>query len=1543
MAQEPRPVAPEQSLEEILGPAKPTKELSVREYNEIDKILRPSPTGPLTPQERTAADYSPTMRELMGPIPSGQDPVLRQPKEPPPIGQWGQYAEQLGRESLTNITKATENFNAGIYNALIVNFQAVDDMARRNVFGMDLGLERAAKTVLGPEPAQFKRFLPSTQKPELLEATAAVEKFAPALEVVRNFKDIAEEVAGFFAGPSGQAVSKVGGAVTQGLKALLPRAGIALKSLMEMVGMGSGFAAERAITTGGDPQETTMAGLAGAGMRTYGFLSNLLSQKMLLKGIPAAVAAGASKALEGVGVTPVFDTDMLPRVVRNIAEQAQLARDLQEAMARGDTAAADKLNARSKEIVKDYVGMLTHVAANAFVFGAPATLGGMRSTRSTAPKEFAKRAVEAAGRPEVPQAFIETMDRQGFHVERGETGVRLRRPGLDAEVSMGEKGLTLKVEGKEFTGEEAVRYLAGLHDFSRLQNLKALELESYEGIERTATPGVYYAKLPGFEGHLALRPDGELMGRPVRQGEKVDPTEGWEPLSQDIFDATVPRQAVPLSPQEGGVLNAWAWGMQQAPPEAQAVWEPIAAWAQRATPEQRMPLMQALADPKTIEAAKRAPEETLGTLADALIADRMGEAPKLLEAATAPPAEPAKPEAEKPGEAQPTQQQEAAQPAVRVEGQAPEAPGKPVQQELPLEQQAAPPAPEAVPEGTKPPSLGAEGEAVAGAMFGTVAAKVGKAGWRATKAIGRGLREIAEFHSEPMIERLERVGEGKPKVQAAAQQFRKVTDTAQKFAGELSTDVNPALLALGRANASTAWLNAIVENPSGRSGIRRMRLALEGKIEVPKEHQATFEAGQKGNLAIGKMPERVVKGYKASGLMQRMMTADQVDAIQQPSGSVGRRALVEAYMESNPGVARKTVEDIFDSMKSHMDGGDWQAVERMMNQEFKRAFPQVPSVMKDANGVWRDLFHDRAYDYISTAATRTALRTAVLTHFPKKTIAELARSIHEELPSGQTSAVDDVVRALHGMPRDLGKRDPFRRSGDVGFLLGHVLSDVVSPLYLFASAVPNAPEVFMGNVARNMGYGPFVQGLWKLYGPGGRTFRGFLEHMRATNQAVYDWSSDPAHPVLTFMRRFRNAGSFATARQFLNELQERTAPATAYVLADAMSKGKLAKVRQRDMAGLLKDMGFTQAQARSMVTGQAPADLYMQYVRMAAGTHTGGNKLMVEQSRLLNSRILSKAFPWQPWPVMQARQLIRPLGRYFKAVKAGDNAEASVAMRQVVKQLGFTVASGAVVRMLQDALSGGILAGNTSGLSIFEAETKARMEEEPLSLLADLFLYGFGGPYSMVWDAFKRQADEEGQLGQMLFDMSVPGQIATDLYKLAPTLAGQNGKGAFANRDPLEAWGMFLKRNAAGRIISTYGATLGFGGMSAGEKMAVRKFWQWREKQPEPITAGRGGSMEHAKFIDAMRDAATKIKAGENPSEDLQRAFGLTGDDVSRGKAIQKIQSSLRSRRLIEEHAKTPEQQANLKKWVGERAYKALEHHDDLLDQAARRIRSYLK
>lgn len=782
---------------------------------------------------------------------------------------------------------------------------------------------------------------------------------------------------------------------------------------------------------------------------------------------------------------------------------------------------------------------------------------------------------------------------------------------------------------------------------------------------------------------------------------------------------------------------------------------------------------------------------------------------------------------------------------------------------------------------------------------------------RTLKAPADAFMAVQRYHSEGMADRVARVGGENSKV--LANLARETTSEAHGIIGQLEVkSLDAGLKATGKANRATRWLNALEDAPGGKYGQIRLRRIAETNADVPEFARDTYAKWSASNLDIGKVAEPASPGFKAMGRPQRIPTPERMDIIGKGRDSPDFNTLVDAHKFYAPEIPREAIARSFLEVKTFLDAGDWESAFRTMNQEHIRLFPDVPSYITIGTGMRVPLYHDLAFDYLRNASQRTAMRTSFLNKFGEDKGVALMEKARSEMPSTEAKAVDDLVRTLHGIPID---QITTGRIGYAARLANETITSIFSPLALSASAIPNVIELGVGQTVRNAGYRNYLRGATALYKNG----REGIESMGAINKAIFDYSSNPFSAYRTGLKRFRNTAHRVTLNNALNELQEALSASTAEVMRQDMQAGKFNLKTRNRYEGILKDWGFDKDIAVKMVNGRGTQNEYTRFVRRAAAVETGGNRLPAEGSRLQNSRISSSLFKFQTYPIVQANAIAGPAIRMVEGQKTRNMAMRNAGIRQFVKQLGFTTASGAGIIAVKALMSGG-----EEGLGIRISESQDEFDE----FLADAFLNGLGGPLSMIsWGL--RRAETSG-LGDVAFSMTFPGSIVNEMNMFI------RGTGPYGITDnALERGRIYLERTPAGKILSTWAGSVSYGSMKPADRAAISAYYRWKRDVKIRTFVGVGGEDEQKEFASAMRRLSNAIKSGDSDAASLavQGVFDVPTDEdpSSRMAASLRARMLLTSQALGVDDAVYYERLDALKKRIGRTAYARLETHDALL------------
>ncbi len=793
-------------------------------------------------------------------------------------------------------------------------------------------------------------------------------------------------------------------------------------------------------------------------------------------------------------------------------------------------------------------------------------------------------------------------------------------------------------------------------------------------------------------------------------------------------------------------------------------------------------------------------------------------------------------------------------------------------------------------------------------------------------------------------------------------------DRTKKVYGDLTPVVDVARKVAGRANKSTAWMNDVIPIPGAEFAAESNYIrGTEDNLAPPvtrQEYDRTMfpdrgagEAGpvipynkvvipdyakddmnilDKANRAVGKVYEAVIENFKASGRIQRNMTAAMYEIIRGGEGSkdspneqwhqlVEANALINGY--SKDGVSRvyREWKEKLDKVHLSADGID------QVNQDFQRKFPRVVTHLRLGSKVgkvnigtgWQEMVHSKPFSYIETAAQRAAHTRAFREIFPatdegRHRLNGLRDLAEQEMgPSGQKD-LQALLRTMQGHPSDSYEAPGWARTGtfpaDLARAANQNLMNPLAKLALTAQTITQSSETVVGATAQYLGYRNVGRAIAALVKE--KSLRSELEKEGAWNRVVYDFSYDPASPVRTWSRRLQNGISVGFAENAVNELQEKMAAAAAHVVAERIVQKQLDAFEKRQLPATFKAMQFTPDQVTKLMAGDA--EMLGMFKRRAAAWLTSGNRAIAETSRLGSNKLINSLFRFMSYPMMKTNQLRRVYTNFAEAFSGGTNAEKKAAGEQALRFFAFNTAQGALLSIVTAALTGG-RAGVRQEFEDFE-------NAPGLSLL-EFFGASIGGPLYMVMRGTRQSGFPEGVLEQAaraFFPYSV-GRELTDMKRDA---------GRYRGMSWFEKMGTFVQsRTPASKSIKLAMATMGLSDEDVELTQALKAYRGWRRETKEEDIYRSGVEEDVRQFRVHMRRANDALKLGHYGVANLEIARAtmekeLTGKDVDEAKASAK--SSLESRKTA---SKLDELELiELRERIGSRAVNHLLMHDELLD-----------
>jgi hypothetical protein len=776
------------------------------------------------------------------------------------------------------------------------------------------------------------------------------------------------------------------------------------------------------------------------------------------------------------------------------------------------------------------------------------------------------------------------------------------------------------------------------------------------------------------------------------------------------------------------------------------------------------------------------------------------------------------------------------------------------------------------------------------------------------KDAGGLVKETVNLYSEPMVERLGRLGG--PVSKKVSQEARQIVSHAKKFYGELTPVVDAAKQASGKfMGAGTTWIRG-VDKVNDKAAISKMVSAVEGTGPVPARAQDMVNKIKAANLAIG----RLILDDKASGKVQRIWSSYGVDVLRR-----GRGPAWEAIAEGNAQANGRTVAEaksLMLKLKQAMDapGFDTAMVDKI-SQDFVRVFPKAITHIKPGS-VWHEILVTDPFNYLEQAAQRTAHAKAFREVYkPGSGLLDATRkSVQKELETNKYEGeFDNLMKALQGHPVDQFTgwwTAPDTVPGAVGRMAGQMVMTPVKAMVLTGNALTNIAESLVGGPAIFLGAKNVGKGLIEM-----AKSPNFYKQMEMTgnvNNALMNWAFDPKSPARSVARIFSGGLHKVSLGQAFNELQEAQAGAAAKVVADRVKANDLLPSEKQDLIASMRVMGFTEADAFKAVN-KADPELLSQFETMAAARLTGGNQRMGDKSQWGANRVFNELFWFTNYPQTVFNQFKGIIINLVKDVKNKNKDQARANAKLLGKFLGG--------KILQGALTTGFITLAYEGMSGLK-ERIQEAQEDLLKFAIASFFTSMNGPINLVQKGVETGGDSKA-LQLMMGSRIAPVNIGSEL------LDATIGNGRYEGLDAPERVGAFIESKTPGlKALKTGMALFELSQEDRELTTALKAFYRWRRSELGWRSEIKVGEDEGVEFRAQMRKA---VKALEN-GQDWRKA--LPGDP-------KKASDSLYARTVL----KTPdgkvlseEQLEKLGKRIGTNLVEKLQTRDAMIREVARNL-----
>lgn len=805
------------------------------------------------------------------------------------------------------------------------------------------------------------------------------------------------------------------------------------------------------------------------------------------------------------------------------------------------------------------------------------------------------------------------------------------------------------------------------------------------------------------------------------------------------------------------------------------------------------------------------------------------------------------------------------------------------------------------------------------------------------------LQNKLPFISGDMVERLNMVGT-QPTMEGA-NMGRETINLDKKTYGEMSQELNAALDVSGSLIGSKGTANRnlsrfeeveINGNKVFQSNLLR---SIEGnretkgaETEIVERHKDLIEKRGRifeANEIMQEGPNGEIRPFRVMGrdIAPRIMSTEFYRILE--NGGVEYNALVDAFSKAS-GQSETNVRKYFNELQQSIVGGSPQTATRTTQAEHSRKWKNIPHAIK-IGGELIPLVEYRPFEYARRLGETGSSRVAVAKVFGQENagtsvIPEMKKRILEEGSPRDVEKFHEMIRALSSAPVETEILDSgsssgkLLRSAQAGYRLARQTA-------LSASLIMNIPEV-LGNVGRFTGMTGLMRSMFK-YSKNPLVLRETLQRLGAITNDPMNISLDPNRSITSAIRAINQLQSRAFLYKHINEFQETLAAIGAL---DKVERFKQGKGRAVDEV-YLKEMGFSKENAKLMVQGNAPQELYDALVRRSPAHLTGGAQRRGEQSRIEHNRWFRRVTEFENYAQMKLRSFARQLKvneqLLIEAAQEKDFKKLHTVAESFTRDIVGTTASGIAAQMLLAFAYGG-----EDNLKIKWNE----FNENRLGFAVNSFLYTMfaGSLGQIIQSTADKNMDELSDFVQVFF----PYAVAEELY-----FAG-TGKGRYKYLETQDRIIKFGERFAPiNRPLGHMMATLGLGNLE--EKKtdnAISAYYRWKN------TKGYGGRYignpddDIVEFRKNMTKAFNALRSGEDTYIDhMYNAIEGTGKDSD------SIKRSLRNRKLLtvskiapgkkQDDPEFEKRKLELKKRIGEEAYNRLENYDANIDNWINSIR----
>ena len=779
---------------------------------------------------------------------------------------------------------------------------------------------------------------------------------------------------------------------------------------------------------------------------------------------------------------------------------------------------------------------------------------------------------------------------------------------------------------------------------------------------------------------------------------------------------------------------------------------------------------------------------------------------------------------------------------------------------------------------------------------------------------------------------------GTPTSKEAYDLGRRSIDIEKQIYGQLSKPLDIVLKSSGK-NIFTKEGQAVknlqkfinVEINGNEVKLSRLHAGIEGLIKlkgaeakIVKQMRDLIESRGRIFEENGIMQEGrdgTVKPFKVMGrkIAPRIMTGDFYRIIKKGVASPEFKKLVEEFQKSS-GQSPESIREYFSELSANMSGIRTTAGElsptRTTQAEHSRKWKNIPHAI-EINGRLVPIVEYRPYEYATRLAETGSSRIGVAKTFGQELnntsiINEIKSKILEE--GGDPVKFHEMVRTLSSTPVE----NPIMDAGTGSQVVRGVKSSVnfIKNLTLSGSFFPNISEP-LGNVRKHVGMPQLLKSIFQVT-TSPTAVKSALEAKGAITVDIANLSIDPQRPISSLVRGINNIQRRGFGFHYMNEFQEVLA---AQGYKNKVEKFKNNKGTSKDVL-LLVEMGFSKADAKLMASGKAPQQMYDALIRRASAYLTGGAQRKGEMSRIEHSRYFNALTAFQTYAQMKQRSLVRSAKTLvevggMEAIKERNHKKFVDSARLALSEVLGTSISGITTQF--------ILAGVYGGKDNVYIKWN-EVQQEPLRFLMESYLYAaVGGVMGSII-----QSTTDKKLGiENIYQLSYPIGLIGELVK-----AGSS-TGKYKYLDTNEKFTEVSKRYfPLNKAVRTAKVAFGFGNeQSLKNDNAIRGYYRWKFKNKYGGRFTDNPDKELRLFRQNMKKAHDALKNGEG--YEVVDSFVFKALDIE-GKDDKSAISSILGKRLLTKSKIAPgksdevfeERLENLRKTIGEEAYRRIENHD---------------